>query len=256
MILKESGMFKFVDKTQAIIEVLSDAFALYRQTFNKVWYLALVIMIVVSLQRLMPILFAQDIANGGEQTIGISMALLSIVFLLILMFISAFFVATILQRMKRLVRNPNEPVIVSFQLVREKIVTVFGAMLIITVLVMIGALLFVIPGIIIAILLIFYLPNILFNNDKIIDSLKNSIALISNIKNWFRTFAVLLPAGIIMGVTTPVLTMLMGKENLLGQILGEIVIATLVVPFINAVILVQYHDLRLRKNLPGLDVNQ
>ena len=90
----------------------------------------------------------------------------------------------------------------------------------------VGAMVFLLPGIIIAILSLFYLANILFNHDTAWGSIKHSFQLVWGWRFWFQTFAVVFIPSALMLAIGPLLSAIMGKNDFLGILLGDVVIAT------------------------------
>ena len=108
---------------------------------------------------------------------------------------------------------------------------------------MIGGLLFVIPSIFLGILLIFYIPLILFENANLMNVFVKSAKLVWG--NWWRTFGISLLFWIIPTVLLFVFASFDIRHTLFGLLI-ELLINSLAI-LLNAVaLLLLYHDLQLR----------
>ncbi len=97
-------------------------------------------------------------------------------------------------------------------------------------------------------LMFFFNLFILFENNKIIQSIKASIKLVWG--HWWRTFGILLVPIIIIFLITQIFNLLMSlvmpRIGIAANI-SNLCVLTLLYPWFNSVILVQFNDLRFRQ---------
>jgi len=228
-------MFKFADQPQTISEVLIDSIDIYKQTFLRVWYWSAVI----------PILSALPVFILGSKDKAAALSGGQVVFMIFIMLIAAFVISLLLHRIYLLVTKDNPDISESISLARNKWLTVFLAMLITGVLSFVGFMFFIIPGVFLSILFMFYMPYILFEGDGVVDSIKNSCKLVWG--SWWFTFVVLFLPTLMLVVATSFFTLLMGKDVEYGSTIFDMVLVTIFTPFIQSVILVQFNNLKLQR---------
>jgi hypothetical protein len=131
--------------------------------------------------------------------------------------------------------------------------------------VMLGTILLIIPGIIVMVFLCLYMPAYTMDNAGIIGSLKKSYNLV--VGNWWRTLLILSIPTIIMiaffagiGVVIAALvgfSVVQGEGDFLQyQITVEVVqyaVNVFLAPLFPALMIILYHDLKLRKEGADLD---
>jgi len=230
-------MFKFPSKPQSVSEILNKSYQLYRVSLSKAFPLALLLMLISTLEQYSHTLLGQP---PGTRGFGI----VSIIIMLIMMAISAFFVAAIMYRIHAVATKGDTNLMTALHVAREKFLIVFTAMIIVLIPTTVGFMLFILPGLLLATLFIMYLPLILFENKQAFDSVKTSVQMVW--KNFWRVFSVIvLPIATTM-IVLIAFTYLIGRHNYLGQMLINLIVLSLFVPFFNSVILVQYNDIKIR----------
>jgi hypothetical protein len=119
----------------------------------------------------------------------------------------------------------------SFKIVIKKLPALLGASIISGLLIAIGFMLLIVPGIIFSIIFFLFIPTILIENRGIITSLKRSKKLVK--KRWMKTFTLLLLLSILIGLTSFING---GIQALLGEKAAQIgflissIISALVAP--------------------------
>ena len=243
-------MFKFAGNKLMIGEIWHNGFALYKQTFAKVWFLVLIIMLVSSVPSMLHI----DPHTLKAGHIG-ALVLLLIAILLIALFLSA----TILDRIQNLVSDAHYHISASLRYVLSKylilLVSVLAAYCVILFAFVVFVLLSNILGtialaiwalfaIFILISFMFAVPLILFDHKGCIEALKASYKLVWG--NWWRTFFILAVPMFIMFTAEALVQTLI--KNLVVTNLLIAVIGLIVIPYVQSLILVQFNDLKLRHN--------
>lgn len=116
-----------------------------------------------------------------------------------------------------------------------------------TLLIMMTALMIAI-GIFLGVLMFFFNLFILFENGKIIQSIKESIKLVWG--NWWRTFGAILVPVIIIFIVIQIVNFLVGlvmpRVGIANNI-ANLCVLTVLYPWFNSLILVQFNDLKLRR---------
>lgn len=113
---------------------------------------------------------------------------------------------------------------VALSFVIPKVISIIIATLIGSVIIFLGFLFLVIPGIIATIMLALIVPTIVLEDKGALDSLGRSKALVSH--RWFKTFAVLLINGIIILVTKSFSNiLLMALDERISTMLSEVIVS-------------------------------
>jgi hypothetical protein len=138
---------------------------------------------------------------------------------------------------------------VSFNLVISKLPSLLIAQFVAGILIVIGMLLFIVPGIIIAIMFSLILPTIIIEQNGIFESLGRSKKLVS--KRWMKTFALLLILGIITLIVNGGATLLAGPLNTVHPIFNPLItniISAFVSPLYPIAITYLYYAMVAREN--------
>ncbi len=247
-------MFKFSNKTLGLPEIWQGAFELYKETITKVWYISLVMMLVLYIDKvLFPAAKYMPVTAGGMNPAlslphyGVGGMLLSVVTSLI----SLFLLAVMLHRMDKVCEEPNASVKDSVEYILTRYLTLVIATVVVFIPVMIGVLLFVLPGVFIAVLVMFVPFNVIFNDDGWFEAIKKSCKLVWG--NWWRTFGVIIVPGIAIAVIQQIISSMFAFSPLLYLLVLAVIVAALN-PYIYAVALLQFNDLRLREaGVTGVD---
>lgn len=239
-------MFSYANRAQSITTIWSESYSLCKQSFLQVlpWAFVLsVIALLISLGQMT----GSDLTTEGTPE-KLSMRHLSVwtLFGIILnMLVSAFIYSAILYRINKIALQNDVGMAAAFNVARGKFLTVVLAMFIDLALVLSGLVALILPGIFLSVALFFYMPLILFNDNTAWESIKNSIKLVWG--DWWRTFLVITFPLIILVLVSVFLGEILGEDNFLVDVIVDLVIMPFFIPFFNALILVQFNDLKLRK---------
>lgn len=243
-------MFKFAAKPLPIGKIYGQSFVLYKEAFSKMWYLILLAMFVALIAQLvtgamLPSLTGEAMSKlpPGKVLATLTTGRLLAIsgFGLAMLLAGTYLSGLILHRLCGLGSNAILTTYDSCLFVFKKLAVLIAVKLIIFVLVVLGMMAFVLPGIAVMVLLIFALPEVLLAHKGIFGAIAGSCQLVW--KNWWRTFAVLLAPGIIVVISAFL------QQRVLHPA-GALVFALFFVAFdllAYAFILVQYNDLKLRK---------
>lgn len=147
----------------------------------------------------------------------------------------------------------------ALQAALKRLGPLFVASILFLLAVLIGLLLLVVPGLILMVSLMMYMPLLLFENKGALDSLTGSHKLVWG--NWWRSSAILAVALIlVMVIFVAVIVVVAVAAPFLGLAMEDVTMVTLItelvfnaafnvflMPFITAVMIALYWDLKLRK---------
>jgi len=251
-------MFQYANQPQSISKVLDNGIRLCLSSFKSVVGIAFVAAIISNIPNLfspVPQIGQTFVTEGMKQMMWAS---------LIATIISLGFFNAVIFKMDAVASNKEASLGDALSTGLKKLVPVVIGVLLYMLAIMLGFVLLVVPGIILVMSLLFYSMLIIVDNRGIIESLKTSHHLVWG--NWWRTSTVLtVPAILIMvlyialGFITGVTAGLAGGvEQATGMpvtiTLFSIAVGTVGGPLFYAIMLVQLHDLKLRKQ--GLDLDQ
>lgn len=246
---------------QSIGKVLDAGFSMYRAVFKAILPLSFVVAIVAGAPQILPYLF-----GGNPQDLsGASLGTFAVGFLVWLALYMALYAGWI-KSMDGLARG-GAPLAAgaAFSAGLPKVLPLLGGSLLFVLVVAVGCLLLLIPGIILMFSLMFFTYLVVLEDKGVVDSLKTSHGLVWG--NWWRTVAILTVGGLIYMVVFVVVLGLAGVVlgmSLLGSptpeqlaagpgtalvvlVVLQTVVTTVMLPMINSLILVTFRDLQLRK---------
>jgi hypothetical protein len=246
-------VFKVSSQPQSICSVIGNSFQLYKNSFLKLLPLTL----LFGLISILPSKLVGEVIHlkQGTWQIYIDWSAASLTFGL--QFISFFLFMSMLflthQMMYQLKATYSNTLFVAC----KKTIPCFIVSILAFALFIVGFALLLFPGIYIYVSFLFVTLAVLFDNRSIISALKYSYSLVKN--NWWRTFCILIFNFIVVipivyvinKFWIPALFIFQYKLNTIPiwtyMIHGLITI--LIVPWIITLLLVQYHDLKLRSKL-------
>lgn len=251
-------MFEFSKTKLSIPEIWKVSFYLYKQTIAKVWYLAFLMMAVlltsisISTKMRGPVAaVSKEAGKAAAQVqpanplahLTVSGVLINVIGIILALFI----MAMILHRIYNLAANPDFKLSSSIQFVLSKYLIILSCMLLIYVIVSAGILLFILPGLFLGILFLFSLLFILFDDAGWLSAIKRSCQLVWG--NWWRTFAVFIVPAIVITVIQNVIPFVFGIKHVWLNIFIIALIISVLKPYLDAVLLVQFNDLKLRQQI-------
>jgi len=251
-------MFQYANQPQSIGKVLDNGIRLCLSSFKQVAAIAFVGAIIAGLPNLF------NPAQTATQAVPIGQLKPFFGVLLVAMIIGISFYNAIIFRIDAVATNQAAGVGQALTAGLKKLLPVLLGMILYMLLVSVGSVLLLIPGIILMMSLFFYPALIVVDNSGIIEALKTSHRLVWG--NWWRTVTVLMIPAILLMVVYSGLGFIAGVAGLAGGfepgatampkaiMLIGVIVNTIGMPLFYAVMLVQLHDLKLRKQ--GLDLEQ
>lgn len=229
-------MFKFATRPIRIPEVFKDSLRLYQASFTQLWYWIVLVSIIGSISnRLYPIYTSEQ----GFSFLGL------FVFLAVFA-ISIFIFMIMVHRVYVVGAQQKVTILDSIKLAQKKFLTALAAGVIITILIAASTLALVFPAIYFFVLLVFYFPSIVIDNEGIFSSMKRSAILVN--RHWVRTFILFLMPFIASVLFIAILS-LIHYQAMWYETLLDLISRIIFMPYYTATLLVQYNDLKLRQVL-------
>jgi hypothetical protein len=247
-------MYQPPDAPQSIGGVLDDGFRLFRASLPKVVVLTFFAILAGQLPNLM--------ISGFGSVPAMSLALVGS--LLLSMLISALFYAAAIGRMNAVVQQRDMPLAAALSFGLGRMLPLFAFSVLYALILIVGSLLLLVPGIIFGVSLMFGAFVVLLEGRGPLASLKISHNLVWG--NWWRTL-VIVSVGVIVMMTAYLLVIFVAGfaiafgdnsdptflvrflELVLLPLLGAVV-----APLLYALTLATYYDLKLRRS--GADLEQ
>lgn len=254
-------MFALANRPQSIGKTLDSGFKLFFAGFGRVFVLALVAAFVANLP---------SIVLGTKAQVADAEALRALGWKILALFLVAMILATALNTaiLRRLALLGNgaaadDSISKSIAIGFKYLLPVFAGFILYGIAVGAGMILLIVPGIFLLVSLYLFWPAIVVEGKGPIEALKRSYNLVRG--NWWRTltvmsipiflliafyFAAMFVIGIVLGVTSggdaTALTTTVEKTALILHLL-EVPVNAVSLALFYAVLVVLYHDLKLRK---------
>lgn len=239
-------MFKFSEQPLSIGEVYGQSFSFYKNTFTKVWFLVFINMLLIGVVQFIASQYVKFDANMTLANLPKPQGLIFMAANFIAFIVEVYFISLVIHRMNVLaggIADTN-----SFRAVGGKWFTLTMTKLIVVLIVLLGSLAFIVPAVFFVVFFVFCIPIVLFENKGPGGAIKRSFQLVWG--NWWRTFVVLIPAGIILFIGSLLEHVLYDYIKNSFVLYGiTTLFFTIFLILIYAFVLVQYNDLKLRKPL-------
>ncbi|MGQ0618703.1 MAG: hypothetical protein ACT4QA_02115 [Panacagrimonas sp.] len=255
----ESDQSLYPQSPQPVGRVLDAGFQIFRTGFKAVLPLSVVTSVLINLPQ-----FAQAAAGGAEGSMVLAVAVLVLFVGGILLYLAGDM--GMLVALDRIARGGPAPSLAElFGIGLRRLAPGLGATVLYMLAVTLGLLLLLIPGLILMISLAMVWPYLVVDRRGVVESLKASHTLIWG--HWWRTTAVftvavliyyipMLLIGSIIGfiaATSEVAGAVQGSPalniaTLLIAVLSQTLVTALLMPLLNAIIMVQFNDLKLRRS--------
>jgi len=141
--------------------------------------------------------------------------------------------------------NKQANLLTSLNLTLSKLLSILAVSIITGILIFIGLIAFVIPGIILAIMFSLVVPTIIIERIGALESLSRSRLLVSH--RWLKTFGLLFLLQITIGIVNTVLTILTASLGLVGTVASSILIA-FIQPILPIGLTLYYYSMIARAN--------
>jgi len=135
----------------------------------------------------------------------------------------------------------------SIRLVASKLLSIWALSIVVGVIVFLGFIALIVPGIILAIMFSLALPVLLIENKGVMESMGRSRELVRN--RWLKTFATFLVLGIILLVASFIVNVIGGSLGILGPVVNGI-LSALYQPLFPILMAVYYYSNLARISQP------
>lgn len=216
-------------------EIWKETFRIYKKTFLKVLPIVFILSVIISLS---------SIATYFNNNLTSHFSPIFAAGLFVMIIFGVFLINLIIYQ---IYVQENEQVTSyssSIKYVANKYFRLLIASIVISIITLLGVIVLIVPGIFLAILLIFTEVFILVEDNEIYPALKGSCLLVWG--NWWRTFFVIAPV-VIVNVLINALFNYLGLQKSWVSYVVNSVIFIIYFPFLYSVILVQFYDLKARK---------
>jgi hypothetical protein len=237
-------MYKLKNVPLTISGILKDAWALYKPSFIPLLPSA----IIISIIHIVPFLYGfvgfYEVSAKGHLVFS-WLALMIYVGLLI---VEAYFVGVLLYTAQLIATEQKLNHKVIFGYAKSQIFTLYFALLLYFLAINIGVFLLILPGIFIAILFSMFLPFIIIERQGIFPSFESSARLVWGY--WWQTFFVIVIPYLLSYLLRNFVRFTPWTSQV-WLLLIDAFILSLFIPYFYAILLVQFHNLKLIKSLPS-----
>lgn len=232
-----------------ITEVWLTSWQLYRKTFVQICFLAALIGVLINILLILNLLYPLKF-----QGIAVRSAIIYVVVHIVIQLLNVYLLAVILHRMHVISDWKKLTLWDSLCYVNEQYSKIIIADFFAYFLVLLGVFFLFAPAVYLFVAFFMIQPLILFDNKGSFAALKDSIMLVKG--NWWRSFVILfLPTFAVSNFLYWLIFAVyrFPTQKIWYVLIGcNMLIVTFLFPFIVACILVQFKDLKLRKQLPLL----
>lgn len=242
---------------QPIGKVLDTAFKLYRASLKPVLPLSALYALLSQLPQVIGSVSSGSNSGQLAPSLGVAVLLAVIVGAVV----SVALYAALIDAIHRIARGRHGPLGISVARGFRKVLPVIGAIILVTLAVMGGMILLVIPGIILMITLVLTIPAIIVEDCGVIEAIRRSHRLVWG--DWWRTLGELTVIGIIYFIPLFLISAVIGAvAGLTGTManggglsvdLAVIILNTLLAPLLAAGFIAIFYDRRLRKEGSDLE---
>jgi len=232
-------MFTFSKKPQSAKEIILGSLTLYWVGIKKIWIMSVVLAVLSGIPDwVMSYLLRQRYSLKVLFTVDF--------FLLFLLPVLTFLIAFIIYQLYLIGTQQKKSTSEVSSHILSKLVNLSIALLLAVLVSWLGVFLFIIPGIFIAVMLIFVQPLILLDDHRLVEAFRYSWFLVKN--NWWHTFLILTLPLILFYIAIP-LPSLYSQPPSLFRIVLDLIRMSIVTPLFFAFILVLFYDAKARHHV-------
>lgn len=241
-------MFKYATETQSFSEVYLDTFGLYRRIIWALLPLSFSYALIASIPHLIKTIHHEAIKPAALQLAQMPALSAGDIALQILNFaVTTFFVSLSLHYIHARSRDKNARMKASILSVARKYIKLLPLTIICTALIFLGMII-VVPAILLAIVFLFAIPMMLIDDTRLFETIAESWHLVWG--QWWATFFMFVGLLILLAFSSSIILVLVGA-GLWAQYGATLASVTLVLPVIHCFILVQFNNLKCRRDHAG-----
>jgi hypothetical protein len=239
----------------SIEETISLTLRLYLNNFGTFFIPYLIFSIISALLSLPILTYMQEITKitGPPEVVWPKLLnlLLTLMVLAFIVGIISWIIGTVvsgvlIKSASDIIENGKASLSSSFKFIVSKLSSILVASLIVGILTMLGLLLLIIPGIIIAIMFYLVIPVIVVEQKGAFESLTRSRALVSN--RWLKTFALSLIVGLITGALAFVVNLILAPFGMYS-VLASTIISSVIAPIFPISSTFYYYSMRAKEEM-------
>ncbi len=237
-------MYRLNPAPLTILGILKNAWELYKTSLKYVlpWTF------IISLIHVIPYSF-NFVGFYQRKTVNhIEFSMLALLLFVVLLFFEAFFVSFVFYSMYSLATEQKANFFQSLRLASSRFIYLYLAMLIYHLSVNVGILLFLLPGVFLAIIFSMFSLYILIERESIYNSFEHSVKLVWGY--WWQTFFVFLVPYLFAYLAIYVIKFVSLSTYGKWYLAGSIITLTFLLPYFYAELLVQYNNLKIIKSFP------
>jgi len=214
-------------------EVLSKTFELYQRDFTKYFVIFAVVEVVIGIVTalaqhafILPTLpsnpTSQQVMNWFPGFFGALVPLVASILLVTVVFYPIAQGSTIKLASEQIEKGQTD-IGASIRFAASKLLWIWALSIVVGIIVVLGFIALVIPGIILAIMFSLAFPVLIIENKGILDSMGRSRELVS--RRWLKTFAIFLVLGIVIGIAAVIVNAISGLLGVAGPVVNGVLSA-------------------------------
>src|SRR2546425_565205 len=238
-------------------DVISKTFELYRRDFTKYFSLFAVVGVIIGivttlarqafvLPTLPPNPTPQQVSNWFPGFFGTLVLLVALISIVTVVF-SPIAQGTTIKLASERIEKGHAEMGTSVRFAVSKLLWIWALSIVVGVIVFLGFIALIVPGIILAIMFSLALPVLLIENKGVMESMGRSRELVRN--RWLKTFATFLVLGIILLVASFIVSAISGSLGILGPVVNGI-LSALYQPLFPILMAVYYYSNLARISQP------
>ncbi len=233
-------------------EVISQTFQLYRRNFWKYVTIFLVVEAIFGVlnglvnnyivlpARLAPGATPQQVLNWTFTYLGAAL-LLALALFLVSVILSPIALGSTIRMTSDVIENRPPDLMAGVRFIFSKLLSVWAVSIIIGIVVTLGFIALIVPGIILGIMFSLALTALLIENKGVFDSLGRSRKLVGN--RWLKSFALYLVIGILIGIAAEIVVLITAPISVpVIRYLVEALISAFYLPIIPILVTVYYYS--------------
>src|SRR5437660_920445 len=238
-------------------EVISKTFEVYRRDFGKYFVLfaivGVIVQVVTTLAQqafVLPILpvnpTPQQFSSWFSALFGALVLLIAVIFVVNIVF-STIAEGSAIKLASEQITKGQVDFGASIRFAVSRLLSIWALSIIVGIIVLLGFIALIVPGIILAIMFSVALPVLLIENKGVTESMGRSRELVRN--RWLKTFATFLVLGIIILVASFIVSAISGSIGILGPVVNGI-LSALYQPLLPILMAVYYYSNLARISQP------
>jgi len=233
-------------------EVISQTFQLYRRNFWKYVTIFLVVEAIFGVlnglvnnyivlpARLAPGATPQQFLNWASAYLGAAL-LLALALFLVSVILSPIALGSTIRMTSDVIENRPPDLMAGVRFIFSKLLSVWAVSIIIGIVVTLGFIALIVPGIILGIMFSLALTALLIENKGVFDSLGRSRKLVGN--RWLKSFTLYLVIGILIGIAAEIVVLITAPISVpVIRYLVEALISAFYLPIIPILVTVYYYS--------------